>query len=331
MRRGVAFAVLTTACVLLAGGYLAWATIRDDDSGTNAAAPRQVPRMRGGGLILFRNFTLDSHYANIAWVPLTRPGATRALSGIVCDRVYFSSDRGLCLRQRRNVLAPAYDAVLLDKRLRVVRKLQLPGLSNRARVSPDGRYAAATGFVGGDSYLDVGFSTRTFLLDAARGKVLANLEDFAVYRDGERIRSLDFNFWGVTFARRSNRFYATLGTKGKTYLIRGDVARKRLDVVREGVECPSLSPDNTRIAFKARRNQQWRLSVLDLRTNVVTPLAETRSVDDQPEWLDDNHVLYGEEGGVWVVRADGRGRPRMLIPDALSPAVVRLQRGAPAR
>jgi hypothetical protein len=311
------------ACLLLAGGYVAWATIRDDDSGAETATPRRVPNLHADGLILFQNVSLDAGYANIAWVPLGRPGSKRALSGIICERVHFSGGRGLCLRPRRNVLAPAYYAVVLDSRLRATGKIQLPGINNRARVSPDGRYAAATGFIVGDSYLDVGFSTRTFLIDVARAKVLANLEDFAVYQDGERIRSIDFNFWGVTFARRSNQFYATLRTKGRNYLVRGDVARRRLDVVRDGVECPSLSPDNTRVAFKLRQKRQWRIAVLDLRTNVVTPLAETQSIDDQPEWLDNDHVLYGKDAAIRAVRADGGGRPRTLIEDALSPAVVR--------
>jgi hypothetical protein len=63
--------------------------------------------------------------------------------------------------------------------------------------------------------------------------------------------------------------------------------------------------------------------VLDLATGRETPLAETRSVDDQVEWLDDNRILYGLIKDVWVVRADGRGKPRIYVRDALSPAVVR--------
>ena len=78
-------------------------------------------------------------------------------------------------------------------------------------------------------------------------------------------------------------------------------------MIAEDVECPSLSPDETRVAFKRRQGDNWRLHVLDLDTGREYPLAETRSVDDQVEWLDD----------------DGRGRPRVYRRDALSPAVVR--------
>jgi hypothetical protein len=52
------------------------------------------------------------------------------------------------------------------------------------------------------------------------------------------------------------------------------------------------------------------------------PLAEPQVVDDQVEWLDDAHVLYGLLGNVWIVNADGSGRPRLYLRNALSPAVV---------
>jgi Tol biopolymer transport system component len=90
------------------------------------------------------------------------------------------------------------------------------------------------------------------------------------------------------------------------------------------VECPSLSPDETRIAFKRSLNSHgsWRLYVLDLHTMREWPLAETMSVDDQAEWLDDQHVLYWRGTDVWEVRADGKGKPRLFLTDASSPVVI---------
>ena len=63
--------------------------------------------------------------------------------------------------------------------------------------------------------------------------------------------------------------------------------------------------------------------MLDLATMRETPLAETRSIDDQAEWLDDDHVLYGVDGAVYRVPADGSGAPERFIADADSPAAVR--------
>src|SRR6185295_8267405 len=101
----------------------------------------------------------------------------------------------------------------------------------------------------------------------------------------------------VTFARNSNTFYATLKTDGKTYLVKGDLGLRKLTVLHENLECPSLSPNNRLIAFKKRTGPDlapWRIYVLDLATMVEHPIeGETRSVDDQLEWLDDEHVLYG--------------------------------------
>jgi hypothetical protein len=50
-------------------------------------------------------------------------------------------------------------------------------------------------------------------------------------------------------------------------------------------------------------------------------------VDDQVEWLDDGQVMYHDatdQGtGIWVLAADGQSKPRLLLPDAFSPVVVR--------
>jgi Tol biopolymer transport system component len=139
--------------------------------------------------------------------------------------------------------------------------------------------------------------------------------------------------WGVTFVD-DDTFYATASSGGRTWLVRGSVSQRRLTSIREDVECPSLSPDGTRIAFKKHGNLpagQWRLAVYDLNTRKETLLAETRSVDDQVEWLDDGRILYGlaraqagtASSDVWGVPADGTGTPQVLIANAWSPAVIR--------
>jgi hypothetical protein len=96
-----------------------------------------------------------------------------------------------------------------------------------------------------------------------------------------------------------------------------------------------LSPDGTRIAFKNHGDLppgQWRLAVYDLRSGAETLLAETHTVDDQVEWLDDHTILYGlprttsagaATSDIWAVPSDGSGTPRTLVADAWSPAVVR--------
>ena len=107
-----------------------------------------------------------------------------------------------------------------------------------------------------------------------------------------------------------------------------------MDVVRDGVECPSLSPDGKRIAFKHKvkdgESPEWRPAVLDLDTMEQQFTAEVRNVDDQIEWLDDNTLIYAVDAedddgpvDVWATAADGRGTPTRFLTDADSPAVVR--------
>jgi hypothetical protein len=301
------------------------AALRDDSTSARTPPPRaELQRaMAQKPFLVYQHVARDEHYAEIAVAPVDAPPSKTTFTGLVCSRVYFAAGRGLCLTTKQETLAQAVNAHIFGADFRTLRTVRLDGLRSRARVSPGGRYGAATTFVAGHSYLDEGFSTFTALIDMGKGEVLADLEKFEITRDGKRFDRIDFNFWGVTFARAERRFYATLSTGGKFYLVQGDVQTRRARVVADGVECPSLSPDETRVAFKRRRGDTWRLHVLDLASGRETPLSETRSVDDQVEWLDDNRILYGLTKDVWVVRADGRGQPRIYVHDALSPAVVR--------
>jgi Tol biopolymer transport system component len=146
---------------------------------------------------------------------------------------------------------------------------------------------------------------------------------------------VDRNFWGVTFADDDDTFYATAPSGSTTWLMRGSLKGKSMISLRTNAECPSLSPDQTKIAYKKRVESKargdWRLAVLDLRTGQESLLAETRSVNDQVEWVDNKQLLYGlsrsgseaTTSDVWVVPADGTGTPAVFIPEASSPAVVR--------
>ena len=321
----LAFAVLAAGAVAAATAYVAWAALRSSPSEARPSPPTAEVRLATAAkpFLVYQNVARDAHYAEIMVVPLDSPGSKPTPTGLVCERVYFAGGRGLCLMPKQGALGPSTYARVFGADFRPLEEATLDGIRSRARVSPQGRYGAATTFVTGHSYQDDGFSTYTVLLDMESGEVLTDLESFEVTRDGEPFEAIDFNFWGVTFAGDERRFYATLSSGGKFYLIESDVETRQARVIAEDVECPSLSPDETRIAFKRREGNSWRLHVLDLRTKRETALAETRSVDDQVEWLDDERILYGLIDDIWVVSADGSGEPSVYIPDALSPAVVR--------
>jgi Tol biopolymer transport system component len=253
------------------------------------------------------------------------PGKVRRATGRLCDRVYAVAAGGICVARSRSLIG-AYEAQLLGPDGKLRHKVRLEGVPSRARVSPDGRYGTTTTFVTGDSYAKPGeFSTRALIIDMKRGAAITDLEKFTVSDHGRVVDAADVQYWGVTFARDSDTFYATLATGGKTHLIKGSVGARTASVIRDNVECPSLSPDGTRIGYKKLIDDQghWRLHVLDLATGADVALAETRSIDDQVEWRDDHNLIYGFGDDVWTVPSDGSGAAKVYIKNAGSPAVVR--------
>ena len=332
--RALAFAVLVVVCAAGVIGY-AWLTRRTTADATSAVAvtdPGEIARIAARPHLLVRHTAVDRAYGRLAVVPLDAPDGPRVVTSLSCERTYFAGGIGVCLAADRGIVT-SYKLLLFDASYRAQMTTPLAGMPSRARVSADGSRAALTYFVSGDSYAAASFSTRTFLIDPQSETALVDLEDFAVTRDGARFKSVDFNFWGVTFAAEHDKFFATLSSAGTMYLVEGDARTRGARVLRAGVECPSLSPDNRRIAFKRRMpgiRLHWRLHVLDLISGVETPLAEERSVDDQVEWLDDRTILYAlpaaqtsASSDVWAVPADGSGAPRILVTNADSPSVVR--------
>ncbi|GAA0287410.1 PD40 domain-containing protein [Streptomyces polychromogenes] len=285
----------------------------------------------GGRRMVFRNMAWGPHRDELASVPAAAPDGPRTASGVKCLRFHAAAGTGICLQADKGGVQESYRAVVLDAGLKQVAARPLAGIPTRARVSPGGHLVAWTVFVGGDSYAGTNFSTRTSLLDLRTGRYDASLEDFTVRMDGKTYRNADVNFWGVTFAADEKTFYATLATGGRTHLVRGDLAGRTVTVLRENLECPSLSPDGTRLVFKKRvpglpEDAPWRLYVLDLASLRETPLAEERSVDDQAVWTDDATVVYSLPGDfgadLYSVPADGSGAATRVTASALAPAFL---------
>jgi dipeptidyl aminopeptidase/acylaminoacyl peptidase len=317
MKSGRVIAAVAVLCLLL-GGYLAFAALGSEETSGDS----QPGRAQSATPVMVRAVDPSNPTSN-GDVFVVEDGKEMERSGeLACQRVYYAGGRGICMG-----VAPSgveYTAAIFDSKLQVLQTIPLTGLPSRARVSADGRLGAMTLFVGGDSYVEsaTDFSTRTSIIEMATGKTVASLEQFDVIKDGKPFDAADFNFWGVTFAADPNRFYATLATGRHHYLVEGDLAARSLRVLRDGVECPSLSPDGKQIAFKSRvgKGDDWRLHVLDLATLADHPTAETRSVDDQAEWLDDGTLAYSDGENVYTVPADGSGEEQVRLESALGGA-----------
>lgn len=336
LRRRV-WLVIAIGILLLSGaagyGILAWAEHR-----ARATAPSEVESVitevrPAGERVVFRNTALGPGYGLVASVPLSDPSAARSITDLACDRVYATADLQSCLHTDRGVVT-TFNATLHDTAGREIRSWPLAGVPSRTRISADSQLIAATSFVTGEAYATVGFATMTTISATDGSRDYGNLEDFALLVDDERVTAADRNVWGVTFADDGNTFYATAASSFQTWLVRGDLAAGTLTAIRDTAECPSLSPDGERIAYKKEVSDsatpQWSIAVLDLAAGTETMLPVTGNVDDQVLWLDDDTLLYGlaredmvGDSDIWSVSADGTAEPALFLAHAWSPSIVR--------
>ncbi|WP_433019296.1 TolB family protein [Kribbella sp. CA-294648] len=278
------------------------------------------------GNLYFRNLAKGPDQGKLSAVSVADPDGPRQVEKLRCDRFATARGTSICLRLKPGSLPPYTEMLVLGPDLAVQHKETLPGTPSRARVSPDGKIVNWTVFVSGDSYATTGFSTRSGLYEVETKTLIKSIEELPVFVDGRRYFASDVNYWGITFDADGKHFYATLGSKGKTYLIKADYRSYRGESIAQNVECPSLSPDGKRIAFKHKNpDGSWRLAVLELATGQVTHAAEGRAIDDQPLWKDDNTLLYavkrGASSDIWSTPITPTGTPQLLVPDAASPAV----------
>lgn len=253
----------------------------------------------------------------------------RHLTQLSCERIDRNANGGICLSQDAGV-GGSGRGFILDNALNPTRGFSLHRPS-RAAVSPDGSVVAWTGFTLGHSYLSEGeFATLTQLISVDRGLAVDLESGFTTLLDGEEYFHETRNFWGVTFVD-NDHFYATLGAEGETVIVEGQISTSTMEVKWYDATCPEVSPDGSTVVVKELRGDAFRLVAIDTETGARRLLGETRSVDDQVEFLDDDTILYGlpnpDEGtaeqpafDIWALDLTPGAEPRLLLPFADSPA-----------
>jgi hypothetical protein len=333
----VRWGVLLAVTVLALGGALAYGVhaflgFQARSGAASAVSVKSSGSTVQGDRVVFRNTASGAGYGMVAVVPLEVPDSARSVTDLPCDRVYAVDDVLSCLRTDAGILT-TFEAAVYDAAGQQRDAWPLPGIPSRTRISPDGQLVATTSFVTGHSYAGTGFSTET-VIKSVDGTDFGNLQDFTMLVGDSELTTVDRNVWGVTFADDGDTFYATAASSGSTWLMQGSLAARTLTALRSTAECPSISPDGKRVAYKKNRGtgplMHWDITVLELASGKETVIPMEQSVDDQLEWLDDSTLLYGQpragavgDSDVWAIEAAADSRPELLIEHAWSPAVVR--------
>ena len=313
--------VTIAAILVVVGGTTAYVVSAAGDAKTPEGA-QQVSQAKTGDLLFVDLAGGQNRVEKLA------DGGARTPTELACQRFYAAGGTSVCLKLSGP--GPSY-AAEVSRDGKPVKTIPLPGIPSRAKVSRSGNVVSWTSFVTGDSYsVPGGFSTRTGFFDVRTGETVESIEHFAATVEGAPLTASDANYWGLTVGSDDLTFYATLASGGFTWLVKGDLVSKSVTSLRRDAECPSLSPDGTKVAYKKRigRLGPWDLAVLDLATNTEKRLPGTAGIDDQATWLTENELAFAavpkdaKLPAVHVVPADGSQPAKVLIPDATSPSPV---------
>lgn len=278
--------------------------------------------------LMFETLGPPRAHGRVAMMPATADG-TRHLTTLRCSRLSYAGGRGLCLTEEERDGAVTNVAYVFDRTFTRGARLELPGVPTRVRVAPAGDIAAVTTYAEEESPEGERLAIESLLIDLRTARAIADLREFHIdVPDGALAGPFDFA--SVAFDRDSDRFFATLSTPSARYVVVGSVRARRLRPIAPDVASEALSPDGTKLIVKRRIGDRefWELGVLELSSLAARPVDQGgRTVDDQVEWLDDRHLLYHDASdagtSIWVVAADGQSPPRVLVPEAFSPSVVR--------
>lgn len=286
------------------------------------------------GDVAFINRVPGDTYTNVG---IRRADGRREIFDRQCDRMHVQGSIGLCLKGPHDL--GRYDMDLLDFTDPTLPVLEHDSgvLPSRARVSGDRQWASATMFASGTSYQDVGgFATFVTITDLRpTGDPTLRLARYSLNQtqDSHSVFPDNRNYWGVTWGE-DGTFWVTAGSEDTVELLLGSAEKRELWTTGLAGSCPSLSPDGDLLVYKRTRPEGgFDLVARRLFTAEEWLVGETRSVDDQVEWLDNDTILYAlhaegtdpatttqPEFDIWSIDIAPGSTPRLFLPNADSPA-----------
>ncbi len=305
----------------------------DEPSPTAAPIPESGPSLAPGE-VLFVNRVPGDDYGRLG---IRNVDGTRTLLDRTCMRVHIATDYGVCLSEDGGVLPTFTTTFFQAENLDADVKSYASALPSRARISPDGTFSAITAFVTGTSYIDIGTESTTIVTidEIDSNRLLRGAGQFTIDSDEARFDNQNPQYWGITFASDEDEIYVTGFFGAKPEVMRGTLNNMTIEPTGWVGSCPSLSPDGKTLVFKElTADNTYDLIAVDLETNTKHKLGETRTVDDQVEWLDNDTILYAryQEGGdtavqpeldIWMLDIAEGSVPELFLPNADSPAVAR--------
>ncbi|KAG1647470.1 hypothetical protein GQR58_030576 [Nymphon striatum] len=208
---------------------------------------------------------------------LIQDDGTRLLLPFTCSRAHVGGGVLMCMSPRDSVV-PTWEAVAYDLTDPELGELMRrpAALPSRARVDPSGQFVAYTEFVSGHDYTSAGeFSTRTVVYGL-------DDDDLFISDSGER--------WRRSLPGQRSQLLGCLYSE----------ATNEAEPLNLEGSCPSVSPDGRFIVYKRAdfdravlgEESNIRLVLHDTDTGQERLLGETRFVDDQVEWLDEDTIVY---------------------------------------
>jgi hypothetical protein len=321
VRMASSVALLTAAV----GALLLSLQFGEGASGSTALRRRSHPMEPP--FLIFRTLAPPEAHGTVALLQLGSARGERQLTELSCVRVHYAGGRGLCVAHEPVKDAPGYAAYVFDRGLTRGRRIDLAGVVTRVRVAPTGRRGAITTYFEEETPAGERLAIDTRVVDLRSGELVADLRDFRIDAEGFTAPAAPIDVGSLAFEQDGDRFFAALSTASQRYLVAGSIDQRHMSIIRTGVGSESLSPDGRRLLIKKPgANGFWQLAVIDLRSWTERELPHgRRSVDDQVEWLDNDHVIYHDtdESGtaLWMLPVDGASGPRIFVKDAYSGAV----------